>query len=401
MFVCANYAGGGQTSPGLSGGDRIAIEVLRRSEERVAAIRILTGRSGSTMYQRYIAANSNIDFLTTARSGFTGYGLIGIFLFFIESFVRGVLAVRRATEQFGRPELIFSASDFLPDVLPGVIVRRRNHDVTWIATFYLRAPHPFSRNSPYRGLSLFRGLLFFLAQATTLPLIRKYADGILVTSSPDKHYLEGQGVEPGRILVIKGGVDFTEVNSAPDSATTAYEAVYIGRLHPQKGVLELLDIWVKVVAEIPSARLALIGDGALEGRVRRERARLGLEKNVELLGFLDGKEKFSIIKRSKVVVHPAIYDSGGMAMCEAMACRLPGVSFDLPALKTYYPHGVIKVPCFDKGAFAKCILRLLEDGELYETVSEEALSLALEWDWNRRTTQFWDFIQGVPSEQGL
>ena len=45
-----------------------------------------------------------------------------------------------------------------------------------------------------------------------------------------------------------------------------------------------------------------------------------------------------------MVVHPAIFDSGGMAAAEAMAWGLPGVSFDLPALKTYYPQGMIKNP---------------------------------------------------------
>ena len=49
-----------------------------------------------------------------------------------------------------------------------------------------------------------------------------------------------------------------------------------------------------------------------------------------------------IFKDSKIVLHAAIYDSGGMAACEAMACELPGVSFDLPALKTCYPKGMFK-----------------------------------------------------------
>jgi len=33
-----------------------------------------------------------------------------------------------------------------------------------------------------------------------------------------------------------------------------------------------------------------------------------------------------------------------MAAMEAMAWSLPGVCFDLEALKTYYPKGMVKVP---------------------------------------------------------
>jgi glycosyltransferase involved in cell wall biosynthesis len=111
---------------------------------------------------------------------------------------------------------------------------------------------------------------------------------------------------------------------------------------------------------------------------------LGLDCNVSLLGFLDGEEKIKIFKRSKIVVHPAIYDSGGMAACEAMACGLPAVGFDLPALRTYYPKGMIKTGCYDHDEFAANILRLLEDDELYNRMSAEALDLAKRWEWDDR-----------------
>ena len=38
-----------------------------------------------------------------------------------------------------------------------------------------------------------------------------------------------------------------------------------------------------------------------------------LAKNIELLGFKDGSEKYAVFKQSKIIVHPAIFDSGGMA----------------------------------------------------------------------------------------
>jgi hypothetical protein len=38
-----------------------------------------------------------------------------------------------------------------------------------------------------------------------------------------------------------------------------------------------------------------------------------LEENVFLLRSKDGKEKLEVLKSSKIVVHPATYDSGGMA----------------------------------------------------------------------------------------
>lgn len=141
------------------------------------------------------------------------------------------------------------------------------------------------------------------------------------------------------------------------------------------------------------SKLAIIGVGDLEQKVRDKIKRYGLEESITLFGFKDGIEKLTIFKESKVVVHPAIYDSGGMAACEAMACGLPGVSFDLPALKTYYPKGMLKTPCFDLEAFADNILKLLGDEKLYEKTAKDALDWAKEWDWDKKGEELLEHIK--------
>ena len=88
---------------------------------------------------------------------------------------------------------------------------------------------------------------------------------------------------------------------------------------------------------------------------------------------------------SKVIVHPATYDSGGMAAAEAMAWGLPGVGFDLEALRTYYPKGMLKTKCFNLKEFARNILELLVNAGSYSKISQEAYSLVLEnWEWDRQ-----------------
>ena len=121
--------------------------------------------------------------------------------------------------------------------------------------------------------------------------------------------------------------------------------------------------------------------------------KLGLLKNIYLIGFLDGPKKFEVFKQSRVVVHPATFDSGGMAAAEAMAWGLPGVSFDLKALKTYYPKGMLKTSCFDTDEFAENILNLLLSPSQYKTLSLEALQLAHEeWEWDHRAKEIYDQI---------
>lgn len=114
-----------------------------------------------------------------------------------------------------------------------------------------------------------------------------------------------------------------------------------------------------------------------------------LEDNVMLTGYLfDGEEKFRIFAQSKLVLHPAIFDSGGMASGEAMAFGLPCIGFNLPSYEYYYPRGMIKIPVKDLDAFAKEILKLLADKKLYQDLSKEALHLINDtWSWQYRARQ--------------
>lgn len=122
--------------------------------------------------------------------------------------------------------------------------------------------------------------------------------------------------------------------------------------------------------------------------------------NIDLLGFMfDGIQKDKVFKQSKIFVHPAIYDSGGMAAAEAMAFGLPGVSFDLIALKSYYPYGLLKAKKGDLNDFSKKIIFLLQNKKLYEKISAQGIKMIRsEWTWKHRAKQFLDKINEVKYE---
>jgi glycosyltransferase involved in cell wall biosynthesis len=216
---------------------------------------------------------------------------------------------------------------------------------------------------------------------------------VWVTSEPDKWRFIDNRLSPSKVIAVQGGVDTKTPALIQEPKKKKFDAVFIGRFHPQKGVLELIDIWKYVCDKKKDAKLAMIGVGEFENEVKERIQKYGLEDKVILFGFRDGVEKIKIFKDSKIVVHPAIYDSGGMAACEAMACGLPGVSFDLPALRTYYPKGMLKTPCYDVKRFAEEILKLLDDGELYGKTAKDALSWAQEWDWDKRAEELLRIVQ--------
>jgi glycosyltransferase involved in cell wall biosynthesis len=287
------------------------------------------------------------------------------------------------------PHVIYSGSDFWPDVAVGRRLARQLQGL-WVASVFLFVPHPL------RGyLGEFTGrrhvpdplaTLGWLYQQATLPLIRRGADMVFVTNDVDRPRLRGARAYPDRIHAIYGGVDLAEAEAARPDPCAQYDAAFVGRLHPMKGIAQLLDVWAHVVRERPEARLALIGVGR-PGYTQQMRARctqLGLDHAVDWLGYRDGPAKYALLKRARIFLHTSIFDNNGMAACEAMAVGVPAVLFDLPPLRVAYPTGALRAPLGDTRAFAEQALRLLSDDALHARLAAEARALAASWSWDAR-----------------
>lgn len=398
MKICfiSNY----NVGVGLSGGDRIWTELMKGWRRHAEIVLLGCGEAAA------VAARCDVTgvrvLLTREADGSSSYGLVALLKHTCRRLADGVRALRTYSTELADVDVVYSVSDFYPDFWPAFRMKRRNPRIRWIAGYYLFAPPPWAKDSPYKGAQWLRGLIYWLLQRPSYFLVNRYADHVFVTSEPDVKRFVTRRRSANQVTVVQGGVDLTESErylggpGVVPVAQRTYDACFVGRFHYQKGILLLMDIWKRVCAQRPQARLAVIGDGHLADEVRAKIAKLGLAANVDLLGYRDAQTKFDIFKQSRVMVHPATYDSGGMAAAEGMAWGLPGVSFDLEALKTYYPRGMVKVPCFDQAAFAATLLRLLDDAPFYQQQATEAHALIVEvWDWHKRAEQVFQSVFNV------
>ena len=376
----------------MSGGEKIAMELARRWAKNIN-ISVYTSNFGKYIWKKYkVAGVKQVQFMNLKKQTNV--------LSYLHRAVIGTLKVMRIKLiKRGKKHIVYSASDFWPDSLPAFFMKLKNPNITWIAGFYLFAPKPWQKKSPYTGKKWIIGLFYWLTQLPIYYIARKYADLVFVTSVPDIEKFITDERPATKIIVIRGGVNTIESEKYLNSGNTIpfqqkkYDACFVGRFHYQKGVQSLIEIWNIVSKKKKNAKLAMIGIGPLEKNIHAKIKKLKLENNIDLLGFKDGNEKYEIFKQSKIMVHPATYDSGGMAAAGGMAWGLPGVSFDLEALKTYYPKGMIKTPLNNIQQFADNVIRLLEDVDLYNSMSRDARNLILdEWDWKKRADIIYDHV---------
>lgn len=384
-----------KTGEGISGGDRIFIELAKRIGKKYP-IEVFTSREGIKLCQDHNISAKKLKITLIDNS------LLQHF-FFLDYFYKIILGIRlgfslklSTTDQQQRNTYLYSASEFWMDSLPAVIVKLRYPNSKWIAAWYQSAPNPLvgfketGRENSYR----LSALMYWLMQLPIKPLINKWANDVIVNNENERNKFPKME-KAKKVKVLIGAVPLEEIkryltshNSQP--AAKKYEAVFQGRFHPQKGVVELIDIWRKVVDKMPNAKLAMIGDGPLRKNVESRIRNLVLENNVKLFGYVfDGPEKYKIFSQSKIVVHPAFYDSGGMASAEAMAFGLPCIGFDLKSYDSYYPAGMVKVKKGDVEAFADAIIKLLSDTEFLNKIARDAEAMVeSNWSWNNRASEF-------------
>ena len=183
---------------------------------------------------------------------------------------------------------------------------------------------------------------------------------------------------------IAAGVDLTNISKVAVEKKE-YDGCFLGRLQPQKGLSDLVDIWDHICKNKPDAKLAIIGKGSpqFENFLKNKINGKNLERNINLVGFLEEKEKFKIMKSSKVFVFPSTYESWGLAVCEAMACGLPVVAYDLPIFRLIYPNGLVFVPVGNKRFFAESVLKIIRDKKIRKKISHDAIRMASTYGWDK------------------
>ena len=153
------------------------------------------------------------------------------------------------------------------------------------------------------------------------PLARlswRHADLILAQNAetrdwfPRKHRAKTRVFHNAVIREELIGIPGAPVSGAPS-------AIYAGRLEPFKGVFLCLH----ALTHLPGWRLVICGAGNDESRMRLLARRLGVEEQVDWLGWLPQSEVLVRMREADVFVFPSLHEEAGVAVAEARAAGLP------------------------------------------------------------------------------
>lgn len=180
------------------------------------------------------------------------------------------------------------------------------------------------------------------------------------------------GINPNKITPIGIGVD-------PNILTPKYDRnelriLYTGRLVFVKGLITLIKSAQYICREYPNVLFTILGDGHLRPRLQKMVRQLNLENNFSFLGFIPRSQLIKHYQNDTIYTAPSYYDALPTAILEAMACGMPIVSTNIPAIREAVVDGEsgFLVPPREPKLLADSILKLLADKDLRRKMGQAA-----------------------------
>jgi glycosyltransferase involved in cell wall biosynthesis len=138
--------------------------------------------------------------------------------------------------------------------------------------------------------------------------------------------------------------------------------VSLGRLSEEKQLDQLLHAFATVAGRRSEWRLEIWGDGPEREPLEKLRQRMGMADRIALRGAT--QDPYVVLREADLFALTSRYEGFPNALCEALACGVPAVSYACPSGPgEILRHGVdgLLVPAGDTTAFAAALAGLMDD----------------------------------------
>ena len=162
-------------------------------------------------------------------------------------------------------------------------------------------------------------------------------------------------------------------------------------MRPIKGLEYLIRAMPLVLKENPNTRLLITCKGdEYEDYIRNLVMEIGMEDDVDFIGFVKGKEKNALINICDVFCMPSLYESFGIAILDVMHYGTAVVASDTGGIPEIIENGKNGILCRPKDhmQIAKSINALLEDEKLNGRIGRAGESSVHRFDIGRISNEY-------------
>jgi glycosyltransferase involved in cell wall biosynthesis len=183
-------------------------------------------------------------------------------------------------------------------------------------------------------------------------------------------------------------------------------ALYVGRVAHEKNIDFLIQMLVDLRRRVPDVLLVIAGEGPAEGHIRKLVSKLGLDRNVQFVGYMDRSSTLpDCYKAADVFVFASRTETQGLVLLEALAQETPVVSTAIMGTANVLAgmQGALIAP-EDVVGFSTLVASVLNDPALRQSLSEQASGDAQAWSscaMTKRLVEYYESLVSTPRNMGI
>jgi glycosyltransferase involved in cell wall biosynthesis len=367
----------------IGGGDVVFVEIGKHLVEIGANVTVITSKAGEKLCR---GAGLEAHFWIIDDEEVSRIIIPRLFLIWLKRAIKASILL--AKTKFNKMTLIVSTSDLFFENIPLLFVKDRS--VKRISIFHMVYPIKNLKLLSGKKIKMLDPMVFlaylaYFQQMLTIWVLKQACD-IVFALSNTLSFLRNRGIPANRIVTFDQGVSQQSIHNVIVEGKM-YDCCWIGRYSPRKGIEDLITIWKLVCRRKSNATLIIMGSAAYDHRLKSLISNNQIEQRVKLEGFVSDDKKFKILKETKIFLFPSFWEGWPIVVCEALACGLPVIAYDLPVYRVF-TGGIVRVPLADKESFAREVLALLEDEDKLKRLSVEAEATGKHYSWERVFEKF-------------
>jgi glycosyltransferase involved in cell wall biosynthesis len=208
------------------------------------------------------------------------------------------------------------------------------------------------------------------------------ADAVLVSGRAAQARVHGDHIRSKRMHTVPYGIDLRRFPQAPLPSGDPC-ILYLAGLTRYKGIFVLLEAFESIAAQIPAARLLIVGGQGDDGAQARDVAqKSAYHDRIMFVGEVLQQDVPAQLARATVFCLPSLGEPYGMSLVEAMATGRAVVATNAGGpVDLVDPQGGILVPMGDAPAFARAVVKILTTPDLPRSMGDFNRQAVRQYDW--------------------
>lgn len=221
----------------------------------------------------------------------------------------------------------------------------------------------------------------------------------ITSSSSVAKELREYGIGENNIHIIHHGISVIKLEKKQEKNKIP-SIIYLSQLSEDKGIKDALNALAIIFKKNKNLVFWVVGkykDISYERKIKNLTRKLNIENRVEFFGFVSEKQKFELLSKSLILIHPSAREGWGLNVIEANSVGIPAVGYNVTGLKDSILHmktGILTKENTPKG-LVNALNLLIEDKDLYERLSGNAIEWSKNFSWSKAGEMSWRLIENI------